>query len=255
MAQPRRAVAKKKSGLQPFYYVLGGLAVLGIVAIAWTALRNRGGGAALEPVPLEGLNNQEVITRAQGVKLGQENAPAKMLIFSDFMCPYCGTFATTIEPQLKSEFIDKGKLQLVFYDFPLGGSHVHSFLAARAARCAGDQNKFWDYHNTLFGRLSDWGVAPNPPVKEFVNYAGELGMDRGQFEECVKSEKYQDVVSASRLLGDQLGVNATPTLILNGKRVRGEIGLDWNALSELINLEVGATAPATPAAPATTTGS
>jgi protein-disulfide isomerase len=255
VAQTRKAAARKKSGLQPFYYVLGGLALLGIVAIAWTALRNRGGGAALEPVPLEGLNNQEVIARAQGVKLGPDNAPAKMLIFSDFMCPYCGTFATTIEPQLKSEYIDKGKLQLVFYDFPLGGAHVHSFLAARAARCAGDQNKFWEYHNTLFGRLSDWGVAPSPPVKQFVDYAGELGMDRGAFEQCVKSEKYQDVVSASRLLGDQLGVNATPTLILNGKRVRGEIGLDWNALSELLDIETGATAPAGPAAPAPTTGS
>ena len=239
MAQPRRAPQKKKSGLQPFYYVLGGLALLGVVAIAWTALRNRGGGAALEPVPLEGLNNQEVIARAQGVKLGNDNAPAKLLVFSDFMCPYCGSFAQQIEPQLKSTYIDTGKLQMVFYDFPLGGAHVHSFLAARAARCAGDQNKFWEYHNTLFGRLNEWGTAASPPVDRFEDYAGEVGIDKGAFGTCLKSDKYQDVVSASRLLGDQLGVNATPTLILNGKRVRGEIGLDWNALSELINLEVG----------------
>jgi protein-disulfide isomerase len=239
VAQARKTAARKKGGLQPFYYVLGGLALIGIIAIAWTAMRNRGGGAALEPVPLEGLNNQEVIARAQGVKLGPDNAPAKMLIFSDFMCPYCGSFASQIEPQLKSEYIDKGKLQLVFYDFPLGGAHVHSFLAARAARCAGDQNKFWEYHNTLFGRLSDWGIASSPPVDQFIDYAGELGIDKGQFGQCLKSDKYQDVVSAGRKLGDQLGVNATPTLILNGKRVRAEIGLDWKALSELLNLEVG----------------
>ncbi|HEY0673224.1 MAG TPA: DsbA family protein [Longimicrobiales bacterium] len=240
MAQARKAAnQKKKSGLQPFYYVLGGLAVLGILAIALTAVRNRGGGAALEPVPLEGLDNQQVIERAQGVKLGPDNAPAKLLVFSDFMCPYCGTFAAQIEPQLKTEFIDQGKLQLVFYDFPLGGSHVHSFLAARAARCAGDQDKFWDYHNLLFGRLSEWGLAQSPPVSQFVNFAEQVGIDRGQFEGCLKSDKYQDVVSASRMLGDQLGVNATPTLVLNGKRVRAEIGLDWSALSELINAELG----------------
>lgn len=239
MAQSRKAAASKKGGLQPFYYVLGGLALIGVIAIAWTAMRGRGGGAALQPVPLEGLNNQQVIERAQGVKLGPENAPAKLLIFSDFMCPYCGSFAAQIEPQLKREFVDKGKLQMVFYDFPLGGSHMHSFLAARAARCAGEQNKFWEYHDNLFGKLSDWGVSQSPPVDQFVGYAGDLGMDKGAFGECVKSDKYQDVVSASRLLGDQLGVNATPTLILNGKRVRGEIGLDWKALSELINLEVG----------------
>ncbi len=240
MAQSRKAsAAKKKSGLQPFYYVLGGLLLLGIIAIGVNVMRSRGGGAALEPVPLEGLDNEQVIQRAQGIKLGADNAPAKLLVFSDFMCPYCGTFASQIEPQLKREFIDTGKLQLVFYDFPLGGAHVHSFLAARAARCAGDQNKFWEYHNTLFGGLSDWGISQSPPVGQFEQYAADLGLNGGQFSECLKSDKYQDVVSASRLLGDQLGVNATPTLILNSKRVRGEIGLEWNALRDLINAEIG----------------
>jgi protein-disulfide isomerase len=242
VAQSRKAATtRKKSGLQPFYYLLGGLLLLGVIAIGVNVLRGGGGGAALEPVPLEGLNNQQVIERAQGVKLGPDNAPAKLLVFSDFMCPYCGTFATEIEPQLKKEFIDKAKLQLVFYDFPLGGAHMHSFLAARAARCAGDQQKFWEYHNTLFTSLSNWGTSQTPPVDQFVSYATTVGIDKGQFSECLKSDKYQDVVSAGRLLGDQLGVNATPTLILNGKRVRSEIGLDWNSLRDLLNVEAGTT--------------
>ena len=242
MAQSRKpAATKKKSGLQPFYYVLGGLLLLGVLAIAVNVVRSRGGGAALEPVPLEGLNDQQVVETAQGIELGPDNAPAKLLVFSDFMCPYCGQFAAQIEPQLKSEFIDKGQLQLVFYDFPLGGAHVHSFLAARAARCAGDQNKFWEYHNTLFGSLQNWGTSQSPPVNDFVEYAGSVGIDEGQFSQCLKSDKYQDAVSAGRRLGDRLGVNATPTLILNGKRVRGEIGLDWNALKDLINAELGTT--------------
>jgi protein-disulfide isomerase len=240
VAQTRKATHKKKTGLQPFYYVLGGVALLGVIAIAMTALRNRGGGAALQPVPLEGLNNQEVIARAQGIKLGPDNAPARMLVFSDFMCPACAHFATQIEPQLKTEFIEKGKLQLVFYDFPLGGAHIHSFLAARAARCAGDQNKFWQYHDLLFARLSQWATSQAPPTDQLIEYASDVGIDRGRFSECVKSDKYQDVVSASRLLGDQLGVNSTPTLILNGKRARGEIGLDLNSLRDLLNAELGA---------------
>ena len=243
MAQNRKAAraTKKKTGVQPFYYVLGGLAAIGILAIGLTVLRNRGGGAALQPVPLEGLNNQELVERAQGVKLGPDNAPAKMLVFSDFMCPYCGNFAMQIEPQLKNEYINQGKLQLVFYDFPLGGSHIHSFLAARAARCAGDQNKFWEYHDHLFARLQEWGGAQSPPIDTFVGYAAALGLNRDDFEGCLKSDKYQDVVSAGRLLGDALGVNATPTLIVNGKRVRAQIGLDMPALRELLNAEIGAT--------------
>jgi protein-disulfide isomerase len=238
MAQTRKA-AKRKSGIQPFYYVLGGLALIGIVAIGLTVLRSRGGGAALEPVPLEGLDNQQLVERAQGVKLGPDNAPVKMLVFSDFMCPYCGSFAAQIEPQLKTEYINSGKLQLVFYDFPLGGSHIHSFLAARAARCAGEQNKFWEYHDNLFGKLREWGGSQAPPVNNFVDYAGQLGLNRDDFEGCLKSDKYQDVVSASRKLGDMLGVDATPTLIVNTKRVRSNIGLDMAALRELINAEIG----------------
>ena len=237
MAQAKKTT--KKKGLQPFYYVLIGLAVLGIAAIALTVVRNRGGGAALEPVPLQGLTNEQLVTRAQGVELGPDNAPVKMLVFSDYQCPYCGTFAAQIEPALKSEFIDQGKLQLVYYDFPLGGSHRHSFLAARAARCAGDQGKFWEYHNTLFGRQSEWSFSEAPPVGMLLDFADETGIDRGDLESCVKSDKYQDVVSASRQLGDQLGINATPTLLVNGKRVRADIGLDIEALRELLRSELG----------------
>ena len=237
MAQAKKTT--KKSGLQPFYYVLIGVAVLGIAAIALTVVRSQGGGAALEPVPVETLNNAELVDKAAGVAMGPADAPVKMLVFSDYMCPYCGTFAAQIEPALKTEFIDQGKLQLVYYDFPLGGAHVHSFLAARAARCAGDQGKFWEYHNTLFGRQSDWSFQQSPPVGMFVDYANEVGIDRGELESCIKSDKYQDVVSASRKLGDQLGVNATPTLIVNGKRVRAEIGLDIAALRELMRAELG----------------
>jgi protein-disulfide isomerase len=229
----------KKSGLQPFYYVLIGVAVLGIAAIAITVLRNRGGGAALEPVPIEGITNQQLVERAQGVAIGPDAAPVKMLVFSDYQCPYCGTFAAQIEPTLKSEFIDQGKLQLVYYDFPLGGSHRHSFLAARAARCAGEQDKFWEYHNTLFGRQSEWSFSEAPPVNQLIDFANDVGIDRGQLGKCVKSDKYQDVVTASRMLGDQLGVNATPTLIVNGKRVSADIGLRINELRELLRAELG----------------
>ncbi|HEY0810469.1 MAG TPA: DsbA family protein [Longimicrobiales bacterium] len=239
MAQTTRKPVKKKSGIQPFYYVLGGLALVGVVAIGLTVLRNRGGGAALEPVPLEGLTNQQLVEKAQGVKLGPDNAPAKMLVFSDYMCPYCGSFAAQIEPQLKQEYINTGKLQLEFYDFPLGGAHVHSFLAARAARCAGEQNKFWEYHDKLFASLQEWGTSQAPPIDKLVEYSQTLGLNSGDFEGCLKSDKYQEAVSAGRMLGDALGVNATPTLIVNGKRVRANIGLDMPALRELLNAEIG----------------
>lgn len=248
MAQNRKQ--QPANGLKKFYRMLGILALVGVVAIAIIVVRGRSAGAALEPVEIEGADDpQALVAKAEGVAVGPENAPAKLLVFSDFQCPYCGTFALQIEPQLVQEFVNNGTLQIVYYDFPLGGSHRFSFLASRAARCAGDQNKFWEYHNTLFARQQDWSFAPDAPVREMVKMGEEIGLDKGAFEQCVKSDKYQDVVSANRALGERLMVNATPTLFLNGRKVPGEAGLDMKALRELVTNAAGSAAPAAAATP------
>lgn len=252
MAQAKRA--SKGSNLKTFYWVLGLLAIVGVAAIAWIVVKNKGGKTATEPVPVEGaLDPQALVAKATPVAMGQEGAPVKMLIFSDYMCPFCGQFASQIQPQLVTEFVNTGKLQFVYYDFPLGGAHKYSFLAARAARCAGDQNKFLEYHDVLFGRQSDWSFDTSVPTKKFLDYAADAGVaDKAAFKQCVQSDKYQDIVSANHALGEQLGVNATPTLFVNGKKVPVDMGLDIAGLRDLINKEAGVTAPAA-VAPATTT--
>ncbi len=237
-------MAQKKAGKQPsnlktFYWLLGLLAVAGIAAIAWIVLQGRAGDAALEPVDIPSAQDpQTLVAKAEGVTIGNDGAPVKMLVFSDYQCPYCGEFAAQIEPVLRKEFVDSGKLQFVYYDFPLGGSHRHSFLAARAARCAGDQDKFWQYHDMLFGKQSEWSFEAGVPVREFLTYAEELALDRSSFDSCLKSDKYQDVVSANRLLGERLGVNATPTIFVNGRRIEGRTMLELlNTLRETIKRE------------------
>lgn len=234
MAQNRKA--KPVKAAKKFYWVLGLVAIAGIVALAMIVVRGRTGAAAMEPVAVEGvLDPQGLVERAQGVSVGPDDAPVKMLVFSDFQCPYCGTFALQVEPVLKQEFVAPGKLQIVYYDFPLGGSHRFSFLASRAARCAGDQDKFWEFHDILFARQSDWSFDANPPVNKFIDLGREVGITGNDFEKCVKSDKYQDVVSANRALGERLQVNATPTLFMNGRKVPSEMGLDVSALRDLIN--------------------
>src|SRR5690606_8784396 len=120
----------------------------------------------------------------------------QVVVFSDFMCPYCGQFTLQVERLLKENYAQTGKIHYVYYDFPLGGAHRHSFLAARAARCAGDQGKFWEYHDYLFGQQSEWSYKRNPPVGEFEDYAEALGLDRAAFSECLRSDRHADVVSA-----------------------------------------------------------
>jgi protein-disulfide isomerase len=244
VAQSRKV--QKKTGLNRFYLALGILAAVGIAAIAWVVVRSQKANAAMEPVVVEGAEDpQALVAQAKGLALGNDAAPVKMLVFSDFQCPFCAQFASTMEPALHNEFVKTGKLQFVYYDFPLGGAHKYSFLMARAARCADDQNKFWQYHDLVLGQQADWSFEEDAPLGKIVEYGKAVGLDRGKFESCVKSVQHQDVVSANRRLGERLGVNATPTLFINGKRVPINSVLDIKTLREMINREAG-----TPAAPA-----
>ncbi|MGQ0560299.1 MAG: DsbA family protein [Gemmatimonadota bacterium] len=241
MAQSRKA--KQGSNLNTFYRVLGVVALIGVVAIGWLVVRARtGGGAALEPVAVEGAEDpQALVEKAKGVPVGQENAPVKMLVFSDFQCPACQTFALQIEPVLVNEFVKPGTLQIVYYDFPLGGAHQYAFLAARAARCARDQNKYWDYLKILFARQYEWSIESDPPIGNFLSYGDEIGLNRDQLEQCIRSDQHQEVVSANRTLGEQLGVNATPTLFINGRKLPGNSFADLPGLRKHINEAAGTT--------------
>ena len=237
MAQTRKA--KPASNLKNFYMVLAVLAVAGIAALGWIVMKGRG-KAATEPIEVAGADDpQALVALAKGVTVGKDDAPVKMLVFSDYQCPFCGSFALQVEPQLITEFVNTGKLQFVYYDFPLGGNHRYSFLASRAARCAGDQNKFWEYHNMLFARQNDWSFAQNPPINQLLDYGAEVGVDRGQLADCVKSDKHQDLVSANRTLGERLMVNSTPTIFINGRKVPADMGLDIAGLRNLINAAAG----------------
>jgi protein-disulfide isomerase len=242
--------AKPASNLKPFYWLIGLLLVAGVGALAWIVVRGKSSQVAIEPVAVEGVEDaQTLVAKAQGMTIGNDGAPGKMLVFSDFQCPFCASFATQIEPLLVSEFVQPGILQFVYYDFPLGGNHRHSFLVSRAARCANEQGKFWEYHNLALGKQSDWSFDQDPPIKKLIGYGSEVGLERGAFEACVNSTKYQDIVSANHRLGERLGVNSTPTVFVNSKRLPPEIFGDIKALRELINAEAASSG----AAPPTTT--
>ncbi len=238
MGRRNKPGASRKGGLRPFYLVLALVAVVGIAALAY-AVRAGGGGAVLEPIAVEGLDDpRALVAKAEGVAVGDPSAPAKLLVFNDFQCPGCASFATQITPFLKAELVDAGKLHLVYHDFPLVGIHPHAFIAARAARCAGEQDKYWEFYSVLFGQQGRWSTRPRAPLSDFEDYAEQVGLDREAFGACLRSDRYADVVTANMQLGQQLGVDGTPTLILNGRRVRNWQG--YSDLKRLIEGEEGA---------------
>ena len=227
MAQrQRKGTGPQKAGGNNtvFYIVLGVIALAGVIAIAYALSGGGAGSAATEPIDLQASTAQEIYEQATPMTLGNDGAPAKIVEFADFQCPACGSFALGVKPQIMP-YIERGDAQLVYYDFPLGGAHIHAFLAARAARCAGDQelegaDSFWAMHDKLYQEQANWSVEQNA-ADDFVAYAAEIGLDRGDFERCLNSDRFADVVSANRLLGEQLGVRGTPTVLINNRQVGG----------------------------------
>ncbi len=239
MAPQSRRTAPAKSPYRFFYWILAAIALVGIAALVYSVVRARSGGsAAMAPVPMDSTNLAAINAKASPQVLGSASAPVKLVEFADYTCPFCGEWAARVQPQLKRDFVDTGKLQIVFYEFPLGseGEHRYAFLAARAARCAGDQGKFWEMHDRLFGTQSEWTFANTPPVKAFEGYAKGLGLDAAKYNACLESDRFADAITASHLLGDQLGVDSTPTIIINQRRLDvNDMGLnDYEKLKQTI---------------------
>ena len=152
------------------------------------------------------------IDPTQGYARGPRDAPVNIVEFSDFRCPFCKEVVPKLK-QLAAQYPDR--VRWVFRDFPIPGLHPDAPLAHEAARCAGEQGKFWPYHDVLFERATD---ASPTALKQ---YAAEVGADRAAFDQCLDSNKYQAAVNADIEAGSKVGVTGTPTFFINGQAVVG----------------------------------
>lgn len=201
--------------MKNFYIVLGVVAVAGAVVVG-LALRG-GGTAASEAVDLGEIGNEELLDLAQGVIYGDPEAPITIMEFGDYECPSCAYFALAVKPQADLAYIQDGQAKLVFHDFPLPHLHPQAFLAARAARCAGDQDRYFDYHDQLFGTQRDWS-GPESAAGHFKQLAEDMGLDARAFRSCLDSDMHADVVTANKMLGERLGVTGTPNIFVHDDR-------------------------------------
>ncbi len=247
MAQnKRKGKSARGGGNTAFYGVLAVIAIGGIAAIGY-AFVGTGGSAATELVDLDVSNTRALYEQAVPVRLGSEDAPVKVVEFGDFQCPACGDFSLRTRPAIVEQYVNTGKVQFVFYDFPLVSIHDNSVLAARAARCAGAQpvpgssdsesTAYWLYHDKLYQEQGTWAYKQGSVLGDFVDYARDLGLDAGAFEACLKSDRFADVVTANRRLGDQLRITGTPTVLVNNRRLGYPNALQ---LSQAIEQALGA---------------
>jgi protein-disulfide isomerase len=147
--------------------------------------------------------------------------------FSDFECPFCQKAQPMIQEMLAKY---DGKVRLVWKDFPLP-SHPYAVSAAVAARCAQDQDKFWEYHDTLFANQQ--ALAP----RDLRRHAESVGLDLGAFDECLSTGKHEETLAAVQDGFESHLVEVTPTFLVNGRMVQGAVPL--YELAAIIDEELG----------------
>ena len=154
--------------------------------------------------------------------LGDPNAPITFIEFGDYQCPFCTRFFNEVESTLRDKYVKTGKMKFVYRDFPFLGDE--SRWAALASECADEQGKFWEYHDLLFVRHrgENQGTFTKDNLKR---WAGELGLNQGQFDACLDSEKYAEEIKKDLEDARAAGVEGTPTAFINGEIVRGALPL------------------------------
>lgn len=153
----------------------------------------------------------DVLTSNSSPMLGSKDAPITMIEFGDYQCFYCHKFFNNTESQIVQNYIDTGKVKMIFKDFTIIGQD--SVTAANAAHCAQEQGKFWEYHDALYnnwsGENTGWASTTN-----LVQYAKQVDLNQDQFNQCVTQAKYMQVVQGSVSDANTLGLTGTPDFFI-----------------------------------------
>jgi len=148
--------------------------------------------------------------------LGRDDAPVTMVEFTDYQCPFCRRFESQSFAQLKKDYIDTGKVRFVSRDLPLE-FHPNAPAAANAARCAGEQNKFWELHDAI---MQDTATDLGPEA--ILKYGEKVDLDIPSFKTCLDQKKYVAAIQKDTADAGSLGISGTPSFVI-GKTAKDQI--------------------------------
>ena len=154
---------------------------------------------------------------------GDGRAKVGMMEYSDFECSFCGKYAREIYPKIDKDYIQTGKVKYFFRDLP-APEHANALLAARAARCAGEQGKFWEMHDLLFVAQS---ALAEP---DLASHAQALGLEAGKFGECLSSGRYSNNIRMSIAGARRIGIYGTPAFLVGTVTEDGDFLRTTNVL-------------------------
>lgn len=170
-------------------------------------------GGAIWYSSLATEKNNEGVVVAEHVK-GNPEAKVTLVEYSDFQCPACASFQPVLE-EIMNQYGDKIRFEYKHFPLPI---HPYAQQAAVAAEAAGQQGKFFEFHDMLFKNQQTWAGSV-APTTFFTQYAEELGLDVEQFKAQQKSTILRDHVRAQMSEGRELGITGTPTFYLNGEKM------------------------------------
>jgi protein-disulfide isomerase len=181
-------------------------------------LQNKPAAVAAAPAPA--VNEKVKMSVGEGWHaMGREDAPVTLVEFTDYQCPFCRRFEGDTFSQLKKEYIDTGKVRFVSRDLPLD-FHPNAPSAAMAARCAGDQGKFWEIRNAMMlDTATDLGAGA------LTKYAEKVALDMPAFNRCMSDKKYTDAIQKDKTDAGAAGISGTPSFVIGksgSKEIDGE---------------------------------
>jgi protein-disulfide isomerase len=205
---PNQTSHKKRKPLSPYAYLFIPIAFilgLGCGYLIW--------GDISPSIASAGNDIQRVEVSTDGEpSVGPEDAPVTIVEFSDYQCPYCESwYQQTFNPLMEKY---PGKIRFVYRDLPLP-MHPESIPAAEAANCAGEQGAYWTFHDALFSGSYQLGR------KAYEQIATDLGLEKTAFLACLDDHRYQAEVESDGEDAARLGLNGTPSFVINGRILVG----------------------------------
>ena len=214
-----------RRGISPLIWVTAGFGIIGIVIIGVLLISQGTAPKSTDTVGLHSPIGSVPADLADGRILGKADAPVTLEVWSDYQCPVCGQFADIVEPNLIRDYVATGKLRIIDHDAAFQGqrsssSYDESVESAAGARCAADQNLYWQFHNWLFANQvgENQGAFRDERLRAIATKAG---VDVAAWDACRGTGKQQAAVRAETRDALTLGVNATPTLHIAGQVIVG----------------------------------
>ena len=243
-----KSITIKKSDLWKYStFLLMAVVVIGAIFV-FTGDDSSGTGGSPTQVPTDPTQQPGKVSASidDDPFIGSEDAPVTIIEFSDYQCPFCRKFWTETYPSIKSEYVDTGKVKIVFRDFPLVSLHPMAIPSAEAAECvrdtAGNDAAYFEYHDKLFGEqnILDSGSIEGP-VRSTVtytnddlkNWAQEIGYD---ISSCLDSGKFRTEVQKDLADAQSAGGQGTPYFVINGNPLSG--AYPFSAFQQIIEAEL-----------------